>query len=111
MNEDILEQLWSNLHDNIELVDLQFDSQDIVLEDVAIESVRLELEINKQIQHTIIKHIKHRQQTDWHNKVDGVVDLSGLHYDNPAALLKYLSHCDDTVKVNLSGSDIKKEVL
>ena len=47
MNEDILEQLWSNLHDNIELVDLQFDSQDIVLEDVAIESVRLELDINR----------------------------------------------------------------
>ena len=49
MNEYILEQLWSNLHDNIELVDLQFDSQDIVLEDVAIESVKLELDINKQI--------------------------------------------------------------
>lgn len=42
----------------------------------------------------------------------GEVNLRGLHFDhNAAALMKYLSHCSDTKKVDLSGSDINGEAL
>ena len=37
--------------------------------------------------------------------------MSNLHYENPLSLIKYLGHCDKTTKVNLSNSDIKKEVI
>ena len=46
MNEEILEELWSSLHENIELVELLFDSQDKVIEEAALESIQMELENN-----------------------------------------------------------------
>jgi hypothetical protein len=58
MNEDILEELWSSLHHNIEIVDLLFESQDKVLEQIVLDSVRMELEKNRQIQNGIIVHIR-----------------------------------------------------
>ena len=41
----------------------------------------------------------------------GVYDLSNMHFDNPMALLKYLSHQNNMKIVNLSNCDIKKEAL
>ena len=38
-------------------------------------------------------------------------DLSGLHCDKPCALMKYLSMCTGSKKVNLSNSDINEGVL
>ena len=38
-------------------------------------------------------------------------DLSQMHFDNPMALLKYLSHQNGMKLVNLSRCDIKKEAL
>jgi len=58
MNEEILEELWSSLHDNIELVELLFDSQDKVIEEAALESIQMELENNLYIQDTIVEHVK-----------------------------------------------------
>ena len=106
MNEEILEELWSSLHENIELVELLFDSQDKVIEEAALESIQMELENNLYIQDTIVEHVKQRRTGK------GEYDLSGLDYEKPAAVIKYLSHCSDTLKVNLSDSDtLKKEFL
>ena len=49
MNEEILEALWDSLHFNIELTELHFDSQDNELDQIAIQSVQMQLEINKYI--------------------------------------------------------------
>jgi hypothetical protein len=70
----------------------------------------MELEKNRQIQNGIIVHIR---QKDKSGKAveQGEYNLSGCHYYNPAALIKYLSHRGDTRKVDLSNSDIHKEVI
>ena len=39
MNEEILEELWDSLNNNIELVEFHFDSQDNELDPLAIQSV------------------------------------------------------------------------
>ena len=110
MNEEILMEFWESLHMNIELTDLEYDSQDKVLCEKVEESIKMELEMNHYIQSNIAVHIQRRKQNS------GEYDLSGLHFDNPAALIKYLNHCNDTLKqeslkVNLSNSDVDKCVL
>ena len=110
MNEDILLESWKSLHMNIELTDIQYDSKDKDIDPAVEESIRVELEMNHYIQTSIAVHIQARKQKE------GEYDLSGLHFDNEAALIKYLNHCNDTLKqdslkVNLSGSDIDKNVI
>ena len=71
----------------------------------------MELDINRQIQSSIIRHVKRRQELSKSVNKEEEYDLSGLHYDNPSSLIKYLCHCEKTTKVDLSNSEIKKEVI
>lgn len=89
MNEEILENLWTVLHDNVEVVELLFDSKDKVLEDYALDAIRDELKINNVIQKMIIPHSK---RPGVYPK-PGELDLVGLHFDHDeSALIKFLSH-------------------
>ena len=109
MNEEILESLWEVLHDNVEIVDLLFDSQDKVLEDFALNAIRDELKINNVIQNMIIPH----SERPGIIYAKGELNLIGLHFDHDeSALIKFLSHQTEYIKkVDLSGSDIHERAL
>ena len=124
MNEQILETLWDSLHDNFIITDLLFDSKDKELKAKALESVQMELRINREINETIIAHLnkqvpdrppvlaKRNSKPDYRCfNPEGVYDLTGLHYKDQEVLIKYLAHCKNTKKVKLSNSYLGRKCI
>lgn len=108
-------QVWNSLHQNIQLTEILFDSEDKELGQEALLSIKDQLDSTRHIQTTIVARIEHGTNSSTVKRKDlktlKAQNLSGIELEKQSALIKYLGWCTGARKVNLSHSNLKREVL